>query len=65
MNNIISHATTDAEIEACFPIFALLRPHLKQENFLAQVRRQELQGYRITTLHRVSPALPPLGSKPF
>jgi GNAT superfamily N-acetyltransferase len=51
MNNLISYATTDAEIEACFPAFALLRPHLKQENFLAQVRRQEVQGYRIVTLH--------------
>ncbi len=51
MNNIISYATTDAEIEAGFPVFALLRPHLNQANFLAQVRRQEIQGYRIITLH--------------
>jgi GNAT superfamily N-acetyltransferase len=51
MNHYISYATTDADIEECFPVFALLRPHLKQETFLTQVRRQETQGYRVITLH--------------
>lgn len=40
-------ATTDAEIEACFPVFSHLRPHMAQRDFLPQVRRQQLQTYQI------------------
>lgn len=43
-------ATTDAEIEACFPAFKELRPHLVKEEFLSQVRRQQLQGYQMLAL---------------
>lgn len=38
---------TDAEIEACYPAFHALRPHLTREAFLAQVRRQQAHGYQI------------------
>ncbi len=38
------------DIEACFPVFSELRPHLAPEKFLAQVRRQEQQGYKILAL---------------
>lgn len=33
-------ALTEAEIEACFPAFHELRPHLSQKDFVAQVQRQ-------------------------
>ncbi|PKD40590.1 GNAT family N-acetyltransferase [Methylomonas sp. Kb3] len=45
-------ADTDAEIQACFPVFSELRPHLKQEQFLAQVRRQRLQSYQILAVRQ-------------
>ncbi|NOV29397.1 GNAT family N-acetyltransferase [Methylomonas sp. ZR1] len=45
-------AATDAEIQACFPVFSELRPHLKQEQFLAQVRRQRLQSYQILAVRQ-------------
>ena len=41
---------TDAEIASCFPVFSALRPHLKEGDFLPQVRRQEKQSYRIVAL---------------
>lgn len=43
-------ADTDAEIEACFPAFQALRPHIELPSFLPQVRRQQAQGYRILAL---------------
>lgn len=43
-------AETDAEIASCFPAFSLLRPHLKQSEFLPQVRRQQTQSYQILAL---------------
>jgi len=33
-------AITEADIEACFPAFHELRPHLSQRGFVAQVQRQ-------------------------
>ncbi len=36
----IRPARTDAEIRACFPVMRELRPHLDEETFVAQVRRQ-------------------------
>jgi GNAT superfamily N-acetyltransferase len=45
-------ADTDAEIESCFPVFSVLRPHLRQESFLAQVRRQQIQSYQIAAVRR-------------
>ena len=43
-------ANTDAEIESCFPVFSALRPHLKQDDLLARVRRQQKQSYQILAL---------------
>ena len=43
-------ASTDTDIENCFPAFHALRPHLKPEDFLAQVRRQQSQSYQILAL---------------
>lgn len=45
-------ASTDEEIAASFPAFKELRPGLVCEDFLAQVRRQELQSYRIVALRQ-------------
>ena len=42
---------SDAEqIESCFEVFSVLRPHLSSESFLAQVLRQQAQGYQIVAL---------------
>lgn len=43
-------ANTDAEIEACFPAFKALRPHLEPGRFLLQVRRQQKESYQILAL---------------
>lgn len=44
------HPSSDAELVACFPAFLELRPHLTQEAFLEQVRRQQAQGYCIVAV---------------
>lgn len=44
-------ANSDEEIMACFPAFKELRPTLQAEQFLAQVRRQQSQGYQLLALH--------------
>ncbi|MHB8563409.1 MAG: GNAT family N-acetyltransferase [Acidiferrobacteraceae bacterium] len=40
-------AKTDTEIAACYPVIHTLRPHIKEEHFLVQVRTQEKTGYRL------------------
>jgi GNAT superfamily N-acetyltransferase len=41
-------AESDAEIIACFAVMRQLRPHLPDErDFLARVRRQQRDGYRL------------------
>lgn len=40
-------ATTDAEIEACFPVMKELRTHLDEREFLARIRMQQRQGYEL------------------
>lgn len=40
-------ATTDAEILACYPVMRELRPHLREDQFVSRVRRQQLAGYRL------------------
>jgi len=44
---------TDGEILACFSIMAQLRPHLRAEEFLARIRRQEQEGYHLACLDDV------------
>lgn len=41
---------TDLELADCFDAFKVLRPHLAEENFIAQVKRQREQGYRIVAI---------------
>jgi GNAT superfamily N-acetyltransferase len=44
----IGHAQSDADLRACFPVIQTLRPNLTgAAAFLAQVRRQESEGYRV------------------
>lgn len=45
-------ANTDEEIQSCFPAFSALRPHVKEEGFLPQVRRQQQQSYQIVALRQ-------------
>jgi len=40
-------ATTNSEIQRCFPVMVCLRPHLHEQNFVKRVRRQESAGYRL------------------
>jgi len=47
-------ATTDAEIEACFPVMRELRPHIAEGQFLSRVRSQERAGYRLAYIRRAS-----------
>ena len=54
MTTEIFIANTNTEIEACFPVFSVLRPHIEQKNFLAQVRRQQAQSYQILALRHES-----------
>ncbi len=37
----------DDEIRACWPVMRELRPHLDESGFVARVRRQQQQGYRL------------------
>lgn len=41
---------TDAEIAACFPVMAQLRPHLEKRSFVARVRAQMAGGYLLAAL---------------
>ena len=43
-------AETDAEIEGCFRVMAQLRPNLVEAEFVARVRAQQAQGYRLAFL---------------
>ena len=44
-------AQTDAEIARCFPVMAELRPHLRPDDFVTRVRRQQTQHrYQLTSL---------------
>jgi len=43
-------ARTDLEIEACFPVMAELRPHLKRDGFVKTIREMERDGYKLAFL---------------
>jgi len=48
---MIAVATTDDEIQNCYAVMAELRPHIKPDEFLPQVKRQaEHSGYELTYL---------------
>ena len=40
-------AETDDEIVNCYPVMAELRPHIKADEFLSRVRRQETDGFQL------------------
>ncbi len=44
---LIRELRTDAEIETAFPVMAMLRDRIQAGTFLAEVRRQQLQGYEL------------------
>ena len=50
MTHDIFVAHSDEEILSCFPAFSVLRPHLQEQAFLSQVRRQQAQSYQIVAL---------------
>ena len=43
-------AEIDTEILACYRVMAELRPHLPEQEFVARVRRQQHDGYRLVFL---------------
>lgn len=45
-------ARDDSQIESCFDAFAVLRPHVRREDFLPQIRRQEAQGFQVLALEQ-------------
>lgn len=50
MDEPIKIAESDSEIEACFPVVCLLRPHLQRSEWVALVRGMSAQGYRLAYL---------------
>ena len=50
MTTDILFAETDEAIQRCFPAMQVLRPHLVADEFVACVRRQEQEGYRLVFL---------------
>src|SRR5689334_838853 len=50
MTNAIAIATTDAEIQSCFPVMFQLRPHLVESEFVQRIRRQQKEGYVLAFL---------------
>lgn len=44
---LVQLAESDAQILKCFPTLSQLRLHLKQEAFLAQIHRQQHDGYQL------------------
>ncbi len=46
----IQIATTDDQIQACYPVMVQLRTHLSASEFAIQVRRQMQKGYQLTYL---------------
>lgn len=46
----IRYANSDEEIENCWDVVHALRPHLKKESFLLQVREMMTDGYKMIYL---------------
>lgn len=45
-------ATSDADIARCFPVLAVLRPHLVKSDFVAMVRGMQAEGYRLVAVEQ-------------
>jgi GNAT superfamily N-acetyltransferase len=43
----VRELTTDAEIEAAFPLMLELRDRIRSETFLDEIRRQQAEGYHL------------------
>jgi GNAT superfamily N-acetyltransferase len=43
----IRELRTDADIAAAFPVMSMLRDRVQRETFVAEIRRQQLQGYEL------------------
>lgn len=43
-------AESDSDIDSCFPVMSLLRPHLQRDDFVRLVRSMAPQGYRLAFL---------------
>ena len=53
------HAASVPQIAACFPLMRQLRPHLVDEAaFVAQIIRQQTEGFRLLVAGEVPPAAP-------
>jgi GNAT superfamily N-acetyltransferase len=50
MNERIFIATSDQEIEACYPVMSELRPHIHADEFLSRVARQAKDGYQLACI---------------
>lgn len=50
MTTEIYIAESGKELEECFYVFKVLRPHLNEEEFLPQVKRQQAQGFKVLAL---------------
>ena len=51
MDVVVSLAKSDQEIHSCFDVMVELRPHLKQEVFVARIKRQQKNaGYELAYL---------------
>jgi GNAT superfamily N-acetyltransferase len=46
----IALASSDEDLDRCFPVMLELRPHLARSTFVQQVRRQEQRGYQLASL---------------
>jgi GNAT superfamily N-acetyltransferase len=44
---IFRELTTDRDLIAAFPLMASLRDRIREDTFLAEVRRQQVEGYRL------------------
>lgn len=47
MDIIIANAETSSAILRCYPVMSQLRPHLRAEEFVERVARQQTQGYQL------------------
>ena len=46
----IELATSDADIQACYPVMSQLRPHVSQSDWLPRIRRMEKDGFRLAAV---------------
>lgn len=49
---LVQLAESDSQILGCFPVMSSLRPHIKQADFVEQVRHQMKEGYKLAFGHK-------------